>query len=236
MKEENIEEEALSGVDHKIETWPDRVKCLNGRAWIPKVNYLRKVVMDEAHRSRYSIHSGADKMYKDVKEYYWWPCMKKDIALTNKGHDSIWVVVDQLTKSAHFLPIQEDYIIDKLAQMYINEIDALGTRLDISNAYHPQTDGQSERTIQTMEDMLRACMIDFVGSWDTRLPLVEFSYNNIYHTSIKCAPFEALYGRNCRSPLCWLEMGDRQLMRLDIIQETVERITAIKERLRKATS
>ncbi|GJU54443.1 putative reverse transcriptase domain-containing protein [Tanacetum coccineum] len=78
---------------------------------------------------------------------------------------------------------------------------ALGTRLDMSTAYHPETDGQSERTIQTLEDMLRACVLDFGKSWDRHLPLVEFSYNNSYHTSIKAAPFEALYGRKCRSPL-----------------------------------
>ncbi|GJT07511.1 putative reverse transcriptase domain-containing protein [Tanacetum coccineum] len=81
----------------------------------------------------------------------------------------------------------------------------------MSTAYHPQTDGQSERTIQTLEDMLRACVIDFGGSWDRHLPLVEFSYNNSYHASIKAAPFEALYGRKCRSPICWSEVGDSQL-------------------------
>ncbi|GKF08284.1 reverse transcriptase domain-containing protein [Tanacetum coccineum] len=106
---------------------------------------------------------------------------------------------------------------------------ALGTQLDMSIAYYPQTDGQSERTIQTLEDMLRASVIDLGGSWDTHLPLTEFSYNNSYHASIKCAPFEALYGRKCRSPLCWLETRDRQLMRLDIIQETIDKITTIKE-------
>ena len=94
---------------------------------------------------------------------------------------------------------------------------ALGTRLDMSTAYHPQTDGQSERTIQTLEDMLRACVIDFGGSWDTHLPLVEFSYNNSYHSSIGVAPFEALYGRKCRSPLSWTEVGDSQLTGPEII-------------------
>ncbi|GJS04890.1 reverse transcriptase domain-containing protein [Tanacetum coccineum] len=83
--------------------------------------------------------------------------------------------------------------------------EALGTQLDMSTAYHPQTDGQSERTIQTLEDMLRACVMDFGKGWDRHLPLIEFSYNNNYHTSIKAAPFEALYGRKCRSPICWAE-------------------------------
>ncbi|GJT05678.1 putative reverse transcriptase domain-containing protein [Tanacetum coccineum] len=82
---------------------------------------------------------------------------------------------------------------------------ALGTQLNLSIAYHPQTDGQSERTIQTLEDMLRACVINFGNGSDRHLPLVEFSYNNSYHTSIKAAPFEALYGRKCRSPVCWTE-------------------------------
>nr|GEZ83096.1 putative reverse transcriptase domain-containing protein [Tanacetum cinerariifolium] len=86
---------------------------------------------------------------------------------------------------------------------------ALRTRLNMSTAYHPETDGQSERTIQTLEDMLRACVLDFGKGWDKHLPLVEFSYNNSYHTSIKAAPFEALYGRKCRSPICWAEIGDR---------------------------
>ncbi|KAJ9566778.1 hypothetical protein OSB04_002744 [Centaurea solstitialis] len=141
---------------------------------------------------------------------------------TAKGNDSTWVIVDRFTKSAHFLPIREDYKMVKLAKVYIKEIvsrhgvpisiisdrdsrftsrfwkslhRALGTQINLSTSYHPQTDGQSERTIQTLEDMLRACVLDFGGSWDDHLPLIEFSYNNGYHTSIKCAPYEALYGQ-----------------------------------------
>ncbi|GKE54554.1 putative reverse transcriptase domain-containing protein [Tanacetum coccineum] len=109
--------------------------------------------------------------------------------------------------------------------------EALGTQLDMSTAYHPQTDGQSERTIQTLEDMLRACVIDFGKGWDRHLPLVEFSYNNSYHTSIKAAPFEALYGRKCRSPICWAEVGDAQLTSPEIIRETTEKIIQIKHHL-----
>ncbi|GJS35093.1 putative reverse transcriptase domain-containing protein [Tanacetum coccineum] len=108
---------------------------------------------------------------------------------------------------------------------------ALGTRLDMSTAYHPETDGQSERTIQTLEDMLRACVLDFGKGWDKHLPLVEFSYNNSYHTSIKAAPFEALYGRKCRSPICWAEVGDSQLTGPEIIHETTERIVQIKSHI-----
>ncbi|GKC97764.1 putative reverse transcriptase domain-containing protein [Tanacetum coccineum] len=93
---------------------------------------------------------------------------------------------------------------------------ALGTQLDMSTTYHPQTGGQSERAIQTLEDMLRACVIDFRIGWDKHLPLVEFSYNNNYHTSIKVAPFEALYGRKCRSPICWAEfqVGDKVMLKV----------------------
>ncbi|GJS73414.1 putative reverse transcriptase domain-containing protein [Tanacetum coccineum] len=111
---------------------------------------------------------------------------------------------------------------------------ALGTRLDMSTAYHPQTDGQSERTIQTLEDMLHACVLDFGKSWDRHLLLVEFSYNNSYHISIKAAPFEALYGRKCRSPICWAKVGDSQLTGPEIIHETIEKIVQIKSRIQAA--
>ncbi|GJU97352.1 putative reverse transcriptase domain-containing protein [Tanacetum coccineum] len=90
--------------------------------------------------------------------------------------------------------------------------EALGTRLDISTAYHPQIDDQSEHTIQTLEDMLKACVLDFGGSWDVHLPLVEFSYNNSYHSSVRCVPFEALYGRKCRSSIMWVEVGECELI------------------------
>ncbi|GJX65600.1 retrotransposon protein, putative, ty3-gypsy subclass [Tanacetum coccineum] len=101
---------------------------------------------------------------------------------------------------------------------------ALGTRLDMSTAYHPQTDGQSKHTIQTLEDMLRACVIDFGGSWDTHLPLAEFSYNNNYHLSIRCAPFVALYGRKCRSPVLWAEVGENRLIGPEMVQETIDKV------------
>ncbi|GJU64040.1 putative reverse transcriptase domain-containing protein [Tanacetum coccineum] len=90
--------------------------------------------------------------------------------------------------------------MERLARMYLKE-KALGMNLDMNTAYHPQTDGQSKRTIQTLEDMLRACVIDFGKGWVNHFPLVEFSYNNSYHASIKAAQFEALYSRKCRSPI-----------------------------------
>ncbi|GJV20307.1 putative reverse transcriptase domain-containing protein [Tanacetum coccineum] len=111
---------------------------------------------------------------------------------------------------------------------------ALGTDISMSTAYHPETDGQSERTIQTLEDMLRACVIDFGKGWVKHLPLAEFSYNNSYHASIKAAPYEALYGRKCRSPVCWAEVGEAQLTGPELIQETTEKIVLIKQRMQAA--
>ncbi|GJU60470.1 putative reverse transcriptase domain-containing protein [Tanacetum coccineum] len=180
---------------------------------------------------------------------------------TSQGYDTIWVIVDRLTKSAIFTPMRETDPLDKLARMYLKEVvtrhgipvsiicdrdprfasnfwrslqNALGTNLDMSTAYHPQTDGQSERTIQTLEDMLRACAIDFGRGWVNHLPLVEFSYNNSYHASIKAAPFEALYGRKCRSPVCWTEVGEAQILGPELIQETTEKIIQIKQRMQAA--
>ncbi|GJV47993.1 putative nucleotidyltransferase, ribonuclease H [Tanacetum coccineum] len=166
------------------------------------------------------------------------------------------ITMDFVTK----LPKETDPL-DKLARMYLKEVvtrhgipvsiicdrdprfasnfwrslqNALGTNLDMSTAYHPQTDGQSERTIQTLEDMLRACAIDFGKGWVNHLPLVEFSYNNSYHASIKAAPFEALYGRKCRSPVCWTEVGEAQILGPELIQETTEKIIQIKQRMQAA--
>ncbi|GJV26140.1 putative reverse transcriptase domain-containing protein [Tanacetum coccineum] len=180
---------------------------------------------------------------------------------TSQGCDNIWVIVDRLTKSVIFTPMRETDPMDKLARIYLKEVvtrhgipvsiicdrdprfasnfwrslqNALGTNLDMSTAYHPQTDGQSERTIQTLEDMLRACVIDFGKGWVNHLPLVEFSYNNSYHASIKAAPFEALYGRKCRSPVCWTEVGEAQILGPELIQETTEKIVQIKQRMQAA--
>nr|GEW17351.1 hypothetical protein [Tanacetum cinerariifolium] len=156
---------------------------------------------------------------------------------TLSGYDSIWVIVDQLTKSAHFLPKKKTDSIEKLADLYLKEIVCRhGTQLDLSTAYQPETDGQSKRTIQTLKDMLQACVIDFGSSWDKHLPLVKFSYNNGYHSSIKAAPFEALYGQKCRSPVCLSEVGKSQLTGLELVRETTKKIVQIKNRLLTARS
>ncbi|GJU17730.1 reverse transcriptase domain-containing protein [Tanacetum coccineum] len=152
---------------------------------------------------------------------------------SSQGYDTIWVIIDRLTKSAIFTPMRETDPMDKLARLYLKE-NALGTNLDMSTVYHPQTDGQSERTIQTLKDMLRACAIEFGKGWVNHLPLVEFSYNNSYHASIKAAPFEALYGRKCRLLVCWTEVGEAQTLGPELIQETTEKIIQIKQRIQAA--
>nr|GEZ16941.1 putative reverse transcriptase domain-containing protein [Tanacetum cinerariifolium] len=130
---------------------------------------------------------------------------------SSQGYDTIWVIVDRLTKSSIFVPMRETDPMEKQARISLQK--ALGASLDISTAYHPETNGQSERTIQTLEDMMRACVIDFGKGWVNHLSLVEFSYNNSYYASIKAAPFEALYGRKCRSPICWTEKSYADLKR-----------------------
>ncbi|GJZ25040.1 hypothetical protein Tco_0562499 [Tanacetum coccineum] len=230
--------------------------------------------MDEAHKSKYSVHLGADKMYYDLRDMYLWPRMKKDTALyvrkcltcskvkaehqrpsgllqqpdipeckweriamdfiiklprTGSGHDSIWVIVDRLTKSAHFLPIREDFKMDRLARLYLNEIMARhGVLISIiSDRDSRFTSRFCKRTIQTLKDMLRSCVINFEGSWDVHLPLVEFSYNNNYHSSVICAPFEALYERKYHSPILWAKdrlkaARDRQKSYADILRKPLE--------------
>ena len=113
--------------------------------------------------------------------------------------------------------------------------EALGTRLNFSTAFHPQTDGQSERVIQVLEDMLRSCVIDYEGSWDRHVPIVEFVYNNSFQSSIGMAPYEALYVRKCRTPLCWIELSEKKVIDLDLIQETEKKVKMIRKILKVVT-
>nr|GEV35133.1 retrotransposon protein, putative, Ty3-gypsy subclass [Tanacetum cinerariifolium] len=246
---ENVVADFLS---RKKRVKPKRVRAMN-MTFQSSIKDMILAAQKEAVDESAGLQKGLDEMIEqgsdgtlyywiEYGDRYWWLGMKKDITI---GHDTIWVIVDWLTKSAHFLPIHEDYKMDRLARLYLNEIvarhgvpisiisdrdssftsrfwqsmqEALGTRLDMSTTlirsfatyqtYFPQIDGQSERTIQTLEDMLRAFVLNFGGSWDVDLPLVEFSYNNSYHSSVRCAPFEALYGRKCRSPIMWAEVGE----------------------------
>uniref|UniRef100_A0A1J3GIM6 RNA-directed DNA polymerase n=1 Tax=Noccaea caerulescens TaxID=107243 RepID=A0A1J3GIM6_NOCCA len=276
------------------------------RVCVPDNEELRRQILRQAHQSHFSVHPGNTKMYRDLKQYYHWGGMKRDVATwvsqcqtcqlvkaehrvpsgllqnlplpewkwdmvtmdfvtglprTAGNKDAIWVIVDRLTKSAHFLAIKKTDGADQLAQKYLDEIvrlhgvpvsivsdrdskftsifwqafqKALGTKVHLSTAYHPQTDGQSERTIQTLEDMLRACVLEWGGKWGKYLPLVEFAYNNSFHSSIEMSPYEALYGRPCRTPLCWTEVGERRDLEPEMIEETVEQVELLKEKLKEA--
>jgi hypothetical protein len=180
---------------------------------------------------------------------------------TPRGYDSIWVIVDRLNKVAHFIPVKTTYMISQLLELYMVRIMSLhsvpkkivsdrgphftsrlwksfhensDTNLKFSLAYHPQTDGQTERTNQVLEDMLRACALQHGSSWDKSLPCAEFSYNNSYQASLKMSPFETLYGRKCRTPLYWDKTRGRQFFGPELIQEVEDQVCIIKENLRVA--
>ena len=177
---------------------------------------------------------------------------------TSRKHDAVWVIADRLTKSTHFLAVRMTFTLEEFCKLYIREIvrlhgvlvsivsdrdtrfmaqfwksiqKAMGTQLSMSTSFHPQTDGQSERTIQILEDMLRACVLDLKGSWEEHLPLVEFTYNNSYQASIQMAPYEALYGRPCRSPICWTKVGESSITGPDLIRDTSDMVGMIWKRL-----
>nr|GEX06793.1 putative reverse transcriptase domain-containing protein [Tanacetum cinerariifolium] len=276
FKDENVLAEGLNGTNQQMEKREDGSLYYIDHIWVLLVGGVKTKIMDKAHKTRYYVQPRANKMYYDLRDMYWWPGMKKEIATyvskcltcakvkaehqrpssllqqpeipewkwekiamdfiiklqgSSSGHDAIWVIVDRLTKTTHFLAIREDYSMEKLARLYIDEIvarhgvpvliiydrdgrftsrfwktmqKALGTRLDMSMAYHPQMDGQSERTIQ------------------------------IYHSSIRCAPFEALYGRKCRSLILWAEIGDSRLIGPKLVQETTNKVVVIRDRLKAA--
>ncbi|WVZ54715.1 hypothetical protein U9M48_005473, partial [Paspalum notatum var. saurae] len=182
---------------------------------------------------------------------------------TQKGYDSIWVIIDRFTKSAHFLPVKTVYRANTYAELYIAKIislhgvprtitsdrgsvfvsrfweqlqNALGTKLIHSLAYHPQTSGQVERVNQIVEDMLRACALTYSTKWDECLPLAEFAYNNSYQKSLNMAPFEALYGRRCRTPLNWSEPGERVTFGPDLVTQAEEQVKFIQSNLKSAQS
>nr|GEW20179.1 putative reverse transcriptase domain-containing protein [Tanacetum cinerariifolium] len=240
LKPENLEKEDVGGMirkdipKEKLEPRTDGTLCLNGRSWLPCYGDLKSVIMHDSHKSKPSgllVHPTIPK--------WKWDNITMDsitkLSKSSQGFDTIWVIVDRLTKSAYFLPIRENDPLDKLAKLYLNRIvarheipvsiicnrdgrftsnfwrsfqKALGTDISMSAAYHPETDSQGEMTIQTLEDMMHACVTDFGKGWVKHLPLCEFSYNNNYHASIKAAPYKALYGRKCRSPVCWAEVGE----------------------------
>ncbi|GJR49752.1 putative reverse transcriptase domain-containing protein [Tanacetum coccineum] len=192
--------EWLRGLEIHFERREDGEIYFFDRIWIPSVGGVRKLIMDEAHTSRYSIHPGADKIYDQVGSLF---------------------------------TIREDFKTEKLARIYINEIVA---RHGVPVSIILDRDGRFASHLWQALQKALVVIMDFGGSWDTHLPLVEFSYNNSYHASIKCAPFEALYGRKCRSPVIWTEVGENQLIGPELVQETTKKIFQIKERLKMARS
>ena len=263
-------------------------------------------MLRECHHSKLTIHPGGNKMYRDMKQTYYWEGMKRDVGQfiskcmncqlvkaeqkrpsgllqpleipewkweqvsmdfidglprTRLGHDSIWVIVDRLTKSARFIPVKSTRTATKLAELYMKWVvrfhgvpksivsdqdplftsgfwkslqEALGSGLHLSTAYHSQTDGQTERVNRILEDLLRACILDFGGSWDDHLHLVEFAYNNSYQSSIGMAPYEALYGRPYNSQSCWIEIGEKFVLGPDVVRETSDKIKIIQQRMKAA--
>ncbi|GJU44360.1 putative reverse transcriptase domain-containing protein [Tanacetum coccineum] len=177
-KEENYGTKDLRGMIKNLDPPTEGTLCLKNRSWIPCFGDLTALIMHESHKSKYSIHPRSDKMYQDLKKLYWWPNMKAEIATylpkTASGQDMIWVIVDRLTKSAHFLPAKENDSIEKLTRQYLKE------------------------------------MVSRHGV----LVLIISNRDDSYNTSIKVAPFEALYGRKCRSPICWAEVGDKFMLKV----------------------
>ena len=170
----------------------------------------------------------------------------------------MWVIVDQLTKSTHFLVVRMIFTLEEFDRLYIREIvrlhgvpvsivsnqdprfkshfwksfqKAMGIQLMMSTTFHSQTDSQLERTFQILEDMFRACVLYHKGSWDEHLPLVEFAFNNSYQASIQMAPYEALYRRPCRSPVCWTEVGEIHSTGPNLVKDTFEKVDLIRKRL-----
>ncbi|WMV13401.1 hypothetical protein MTR67_006786 [Solanum verrucosum] len=186
----------------------------------------KEKILEEAHGLRYSIHSGATKMYRGLREVYWWNGLKKDITgFVTKCPNC------QQVKAEHQKPRGLSQYIDIPTWKWEDAFQkGLGTNVKLSTTFYPQKDGQAERTIQTLENMLRACVIDFKGNWDDHLPLIEFFYNNSYHSSIDMAPFEALYGRGCRSPVGWFEVGEFALIGPELVYDAIENVR-LKERV-----
>jgi hypothetical protein len=182
---------------------------------------------------------------------------------TQAGYDSIWVIMDRLTKVAHFIHVKTTYSGAKLAELYMSQIvclhgvpkknvsdrgsqftskfweklhESMDTKLNFSSAYHPQTDSQIERTNQILEDILRACALKYGKSWDKSLPYAEFTYNNSYQASIEMSPFEALYERQCRTPLFWSQTGESQVFGLELLKDDERQVQMIRESLKNAQS
>ncbi|KAH0669544.1 hypothetical protein KY285_023710 [Solanum tuberosum] len=202
----------------------DGVLRYSGRLCVPNVAGLPHRIMEEEHHSRYSIHHGSMKMYHDIKEIYWWHGIKKGVAEFVAQCPNCQQVKVEHQKPAGLGYLDHIARAQFTANFWKSFQKGLGTHVNLSTAFHPQTDGQAESTILTLKDMLRACALDFKGSWEDHLPLIKFSYNNIYHSSIEMAPYEALYGRKFRSPIGWFEVGESGFIGPDLVQQIMEQV------------
>ncbi|GKB27370.1 putative reverse transcriptase domain-containing protein [Tanacetum coccineum] len=220
-KEENYGTEDLCGMIKNLEPRADETLCLKNRSWVPCFGDLRALIMHESHKSskcmtyakvKAEYQKPSDLLVQPIIPIWKWKNITMDFVTklpkTTSSQDTIWVIVDRLTKSAHFLPMKETNSMEKLTRQYLKEVVSRHgvPILIISNRYSD----------------------DIEKGWDKHLPLIEFSYNNSYHTSIKAEPFEALYGRKCRLPICGAEVGDAQLTGLEIVRETTKKIIQIK--------
>nr|GEX14514.1 hypothetical protein [Tanacetum cinerariifolium] len=247
-KEENYRAKDLGGMIKNMEPRADGMLCLRNRNqmyqdlkklyWWPNMKaeiatYFSKCLTSAKVKAECQKPSGL--LVQLVIPVWKWKNITMDFVTklpqTSIGQDAIWKVVSRHGVPESIISNRDSKFTSHLWQS-LNK--ALGTKLDMSTTYQTQTDGQSERTIQTLKDMLHACVIDFGKAWDRHLPLVEFSYNNSYHTIILSGPFEALYGQKCRSPVCWAEVGDAQPTGQEIIHETTEKIIQIKKRIQAA--
>ncbi|KAA3455852.1 Transposon Ty3-G Gag-Pol polyprotein [Gossypium australe] len=182
---------------------------------------LIQLILNEAHNSRLSVHPGSSKMYHDLKRHYWWFSMKRDI-------------FDFVSKCLVCQQVKAEHQVSSglLQHILIPEWKWDRVTMDFVSAFHPQTDGQSERIIQILEDMLRCCILEFNGSWEQYLPLIEFAYNNSFQTSIKMAPYKALYGRKYRTPLYWTELSENKLHGVDLIKDSKQKVKLVRDLLR----
>nr|GEW41175.1 putative reverse transcriptase domain-containing protein [Tanacetum cinerariifolium] len=231
LKPENLKKEDVGGMirtnipKERLEPRVDGTLYLYGRSWLPCYGDLRSVIMHESHKSKYSIHLGSEKMYQNMKKLYWWPNMKADITTF-------------VSKCLTYAKVKAEHQRSSGLLVHIKFLEMFSESVRYKPRYEYCIPSRNRRTKRenhsTLEDMLRPCVIDFGKGWVKHLPLVEFSYNNRYHASIMVAPYEALYGQKCRSPVYWAEVGEAQLTGQEMIQETTEKIILIKQRIQVA--
>nr|GFC73825.1 retrotransposon protein, putative, Ty3-gypsy subclass [Tanacetum cinerariifolium] len=221
----------------------DGVVWFEDRLCVPSDQALREKVMTKAHSYPFTVHPGSTKMYRDLKQYFWWNGKKQYVAtFVSKCMTCQQVKIEHQRASRLLQPLEIPmWKWDEISMDFVTEIRGLCLifgkdyrklgELGLSSVHHFILKPMSERTIQTLEDMLRACALEWTGNWDEYLCLVEFAYNNSWHASIKATPFELLYGRKSRVPICWDEVGERLIEGPELIEITNEKVVVAKEKL-----